>query len=328
MKIPGDGKKITLTVMKKGNEMKTSLVVLAAGIGSRYGAGIKQLAKMDENSYTIIDYSIFDAIEAGFDKVVFIIRKDIEKDFKEVIGSRIEKFIEVDYAYQEMALPADFKAPSDRTKPWGTVHAVLATKNLVNEPFLVINADDYYGKGVFRDLHDFLMTSPAEKDGKIQVAMAGYKLKNTLSDNGTVTRGVSVGNKENKLVNIIETHEISYNRETGDFSSKENLGPDLLNLDSLVSMNLWASFPGFIDLAYEYFISYLEKNRENLDTCEYVLPEMIGEWIKKDSADISIIPTNEKWIGITYKEDLGPAQESFKQMFDEGIYPKDIWKEK
>lgn len=314
--------------MKKGYKMKTTLVVLAAGIGSRYKAGIKQLAKMDDNGYTIIDYSIFDAIKAGFDKVVFIIREDIEKDFKEVIGSRIEKFVDVEYAYQKMTLPGGFVSPEDRVKPWGTVHAVLSAKNLVNEPFLIINADDYYGKGVFRDLHDFLTKSPAEKDGRLQVAMAGYKLKNTLSDNGSVTRGVSVGNRENRLINIIETHEIKYNKEDGTFSSKENLDPDLLNLESLVSMNLWASFPGFIDLAEKYFISYLEQNMENLDTCEYVLPEMIGEWIKKDKAEISIIPTNEKWIGITYKEDLGPAQEAFAKMIGDGTYPKDIWEKK
>lgn len=314
--------------MKKGNKMDTTLVVLAAGIGSRYKAGIKQLAKMDTNGYTIIDYSIFDAIEAGFNKVVFIIRKDIEKDFKEVIGSRIEKFIKVEYAYQELTLPGDFISPTTRKKPWGTVHAVLATKGLVNEPFLVINADDYYGKGVFIDLRNFLLKTPAEKEGRLQVAMAGYKLKNTLSDNGTVTRGVSVGNNENKLINIIETHEIKYNKEDGTFSSKEKLAPDLLNLESLVSMNLWASFPKFIDLAERHFVTYLEKNKNNLETCEYVLPDMIGEWIKEDLADITIIPTNEKWIGITYKEDLRPAQEAFGEMFEDGIYPDDIWKEK
>lgn len=305
--------------------MDTSLVILAAGIGSRYGAGIKQLAKMDENGYTIIDYSIFDAIEAGFTKVVFIIRKDIEKDFKEVIGKRIEKFIDVEYAFQDMTLAGGFTSPETRTKPWGTVHAVLATKELVNEPFLVINADDYYGKGVFKDLHDFLIKTKETKDNKLQVAMAGYKLKNTLSDNGTVTRGVSVGNGENKLVNIIETHEIKYNKEDKNFSSKEGLGPDLLNLESLVSMNLWASFPGFFDLAEKHFISFLENNKDNFETCEYVLPEMIGEWIKEDTADITIIPTNEKWIGITYHEDLKPAQDAFKAMFQNGVYPKDIW---
>lgn len=305
--------------------MKTSLVVLAAGIGSRYGAGIKQLAKMDENSYTIIDYSIFDAIEAGFDKVVFIIRRDIEKDFKEIIGNRIEKIIEVEYAYQDMSLPGGFESPAARTKPWGTVDAVLSTKGLVKDPFLVINADDYYGKSVFKDLHDFLVRTPADENGKLQIAMAGYKLKNTLSDNGTVTRGVSLGNEDNKLVKIIETHEISYDKEAKIFSSKENLDSDILNLESLVSMNLWASFPEFIDLGEEHFISYLEKNKDNLEKCEYVLPEMIDELIRSDKAEVTIIPTSEKWIGITYKEDLALAQEAFKKMLDDGLYPENIW---
>lgn len=305
--------------------MKTSLVVLAAGIGSRYGAGIKQLAKMDENGYTIIDYSIFDAIEAGFDKVIFIIRRDIEKDFKEVIGNRIEKIIEVEYAYQDMNLPGGFESPKDRSKPWGTVDAVLSTKGLVKEPFLVINADDYYGKTVFKDLHDFLVKTPANDNGKLQIAMAGYKLKNTLSDNGTVTRGVSLGNEDNKLVKIIETHEISYDKEANTFSSKENLDSDILNLESLVSMNLWASFPEFIDLGEKHFISYLEKNKDNLEKCEYVLPEMIDELIRSDKAEVTIIPTSEKWIGITYKEDLALAQEAFKQMLDDGVYPENIW---
>ncbi len=304
--------------------MNTTLVVLAAGIGSRYGQGIKQLAKMDDNGYTIIDYSIYDAIKAGFNKVVFIIRKDIEKDFKEIIGSRIEKIIDVEYAYQDMELPDGFESPKDRKKPWGTVHALLSTKNIVKEPFLIINADDYYGKGVFDSLHEFLEKSDKKIDNKLQVAMAGYKLKNTLSDKGTVTRGVSIGNEENKLVDIIETHEIKL-EDDGKISSKENLDKNILNLESTVSMNLWASFPEFIDMSEDYFIKYLEKNKERLDSCEYVLPEMIGEFIEENKADVTIIPTNDKWIGITYKEDLIPAQRSFQKMFDDGLYPYDIW---
>ncbi len=304
--------------------MNTTLVVLAAGIGSRYGQGIKQLAKMDDNGYTIIDYSIYDAIKAGFNKVVFIIRKDIEKDFKEIIGSRIEKIIDVEYAYQDMELPDGFESPKDRKKPWGTVHALLSTKNIVKEPFLIINADDYYGKGVFDSLHEFLVKSDKKIDNKLQVAMAGYKLKNTLSDKGTVTRGVSIGNEENKLVDIIETHEIKL-EDDGKISSKENLDENILNLESTVSMNLWASFPEFIDMSEDYFIKYLEKNKKSLDSLEYVLPEMIGEFIEENKADVTIIPTNDKWIGITYKEDLIPAQKSFQKMFDDGLYPYDIW---
>ena len=304
--------------------MNTTLVVLAAGIGSRYGQGIKQLAKMDDNGYTIIDYSIYDAIKAGFNKVVFIIRKDIEEDFKEIIGNRIEKIVEVEYAYQDMDLPKGFESPKDRKKPWGTVDALLSTKNIVKEPFLIINADDYYGKGVFDSLHEFLVTSDKKIDDKLQIAMAGYKLKNTLSDKGAVTRGVSIGNEENKLVDRIETHEIKLEKD-GKISSKENLDSDVLNLETTVSMNLWASFPEFIDMSEDYFIKYLEKNKENLDSCEYVLPEMIGELIKENKADVTILPTNDKWIGITYKEDLVPAQKSFQKMFDQGLYPDNIW---
>ena len=304
--------------------MNTTLVVLAAGIGSRYGQGIKQLAKMDDNGYTIIDYSIYDAIKAGFNKVVFIIRKDIEEDFKEIIGKRNKKIVEVEYAYQDMDLPKGFESPKDRKKPWGTVDALLSTKNIVKEPFLIINADDYYGKGVFDSLHEFLVTSDKKIDDKLQIAMAGYKLKNTLSDKGAVTRGVSIGNEENKLVDIIETHEIKLEKD-GKISSKENLDSDVLNLETTVSMNLWASFPEFIDMSEDYFIKYLEKNKENLDSCEYVLPEMIGERIKENKADVTILPTNDKWIGITYKEDLVPAQKSFQKMFDQGLYPDNIW---
>ncbi|WP_295883827.1 sugar phosphate nucleotidyltransferase [uncultured Anaerococcus sp.] len=304
--------------------MKTTLVVMAAGIGSRYGAGIKQLAKMDDNGYTIIDYSIFDAKKAGFDKVVFIIRRDIEEDFKEVIGDRISKIIDVEYAYQSLELPAAYEVPQNRTKPWGTVHAVLAAKDLVNDPFLVINADDYYGKNVFKDFYEFLDDANNQDASKLQIAMAGYKLKNTLSDNGTVTRGVSVGDSDNKLVKIIETHEIGLG-EDGKITSRENLDSDLLNLESIVSMNMWATFPKFIDLCEEYFEKYLEKNKDNLEKAEYVLPEMIGEFLEEDIAEITILPTNDKWIGITYKEDLAPAQEEFRKMLENKDYPENIW---
>lgn len=306
--------------------MNTTLVVLAAGIGSRYGAGIKQLAKMDENDYVIIDYSIYDAIKAGFNKIVFIIREDIEEDFKEVIGDRISKIIDVEYAYQTFDLPNGFENPEGRTKPWGTVQALIATKDLVKEPFLVINADDYYGKKAFTDLHDFLVNSENINNDKLQIAMAGYKIKNTLSENGAVTRGVSIANEENKLVKIIETHEIKL-EEDGTLSSKENLDSDILNLESLASMNMWATYPEFIDLCEEYFAKYLEENKDNLERAEYVLPEMIDELLRGDKVDISILPTNDKWIGITYKKDLEPAKAEFKKMLDKGQYPKDIWNE-
>lgn len=306
--------------------MNSTLVVLAAGIGSRYGTGIKQLAKMDENDYVIIDYSIYDAIKAGFNKIVFIIREDIEEDFKEVIGDRIAKIIDVEYAYQTFDLPNGFKNPEGRSKPWGTVQALIATKDLVKEPFLVINADDYYGKKAFTDLHDFLVDPKNANNDKLQIAMAGYKIKNTLSENGAVTRGVSIANEENKLVKIIETHEIKL-EEDGSLSSKENLDSDILNLESLASMNMWATYPAFLDLCEKYFEKYLEENKDNLEKAEYVLPEMIDELLREDKVDISVLPTNDKWIGITYKKDLEPAKAEFKKMLDKGQYPKDIWNE-
>ncbi len=300
-----------------------TLVVMAAGIGSRYGAGIKQLAKLDDNGYTIIDYSIYDAIKAGFDKVVFIIRKEIEKDFKEIIGDRMEDFINVSYVYQSQDLPGEFISPEGRTKPWGTVPALLAAKDEINEEFLVINADDYYGKNVFKDLYNYLENID-DKKAKIPVAMPGYKLSNTLSANGTVTRGVSLADSNDKLLKIIETHEIIENKD-GSIGSKEDLDSDILNKDSLVSMNMWASTPEFIKKSEKYFLDFLESNKDNLEKAEYVLPVMVDQMLKDDLIEVTVLPTNEKWIGITYKEDLKSAQDEFKKLLDEEIYPKNIW---
>ena len=300
-----------------------NLVVMAAGIGSRYGAGIKQLAKLDDNGYTIIDYSIYDAIKSGFDKVVFIIRKEIEKDFKEIIGDRMEDFINVSYVYQSQDLPGEFISPEGRTKPWGTVPALLAAKDEINEEFLVINADDYYGKNVFKDLYNYLENID-DKKSKIPVAMPGYKLSNTLSANGTVTRGVSLADSNDKLLKIIETHEIIENKD-GSIGSKEDLDSDILNKDSLVSMNMWASTPEFIKQSEKYFLDFLESNKDNLEKAEYVLPVMVDQMLKDDLIEVTVLPTNEKWIGITYKEDLKSAQDEFKKLLDEEIYPKNIW---
>lgn len=214
--------------------MKKILVILAAGIGSRYGAGIKQLAKMDKNNHIIIGYSIYDAIKAGFEKVVFIIRKDIEKDFKEIIRDRISEKIEVSYAYQSIDLPEDFEKSSQRKKTWGTVPALISCKNIVKEPFLLINEDDYYGKEPYADMYKFL---DKESKGENKIALAGYKLKNTLSKNGKVTRGICLTDEQNHLFDIKETHEIFL--ENGKLSSKENRSSDVLNINSQVSMNMW-----------------------------------------------------------------------------------------
>ena len=227
--------------------MKTTLIIMAAGIGSRFGGGIKQLEKMGPNGEIIMDYSIYDAVEAGFDKVVFIIRKDIEADFKEIIGNRIGKQVEVDYVFQDINdIPEGFTVPEGRTKPWGTGQAVLCCKGVVKEPFLVINADDYYGKEAFVMMHDFLVNHEEDKE-RFRLGMAGYILKNTLSDNGTVTRGVCVvDEKSGYLEKILETHSI-YADEKGKVHCEEADVAEWIHPDVNVSMNMWAGYPDFID---------------------------------------------------------------------------------
>lgn len=301
--------------------MKTSLIIMAAGVGSRYGAGIKQLATMDNYNSTIMDYSVHDAIEAGFNKVIFIIRKDIEDDFKKIVGNRIEKYIEVEYAYQSLDdLPEGFESPKNRTKPRGTVHAIFSARKLINEAFLIINADDYYGKEAFKLMHKFLHDY---KDcEKLQVGMAGYRLKNTLSDNGSVTRGICIADQDQKLKRIIETHELEVVDKK--IKSRENLPSDILHMDSLVSMNMWASYPKFVEYSDNLFEKFLEENKNDLEHAEYVLPSMIDTLIQKDLVDISIFPTDDKWIGITYKEDYPAAKEEFRKMIDEGIYKENL----
>ena len=302
--------------------MTTSLVILAAGIGSRYGAGVKQLAKMDEYGHTIMDYSIYDAKKAGFDKVVFIIREEIEKDFKENLGKRIEKVIDVEYAYQKNELPQGFTVPKERKKPWGTVPAILSAKEFINEPFLIINADDYYGRKVFELMYKYLNNPENLNKDQIQIAMAGYKLKNTLSDNGAVNRGVCLENDKHELISIKETHGIE--NKDGKILSKENHPAGFLNLESLVSMNVWASFPEFVEISEKYFEKYLEKNKDDLMSAEYILADMVEELLEDKKAKVKVIPTDDEWIGITYKEDLKPAQEEFKKMFEKGIYSPNL----
>lgn len=306
--------------------MSTSLVILAAGIGSRYGAGVKQLAKMDEYGHTIMDYSIYDAKKAGFDKVVFIIREEIEKDFKEILGKRIEKVIDVEYAFQKNELPQGFTVPKERKKPWGTVPAILSAKEFINEPFLIINADDYYGREVFELMYKYLNNPENLNKNEIQIAMAGYKLKNTLSDNGAVNRGVCLENEKHELISIKETHGIE--NKDGKILSKENHPSDFLNLESLVSMNVWASFPEFVEISEKYFENYLEKNKDDLMKAEYILADMVEELLEDKKAKVKVIPTDDEWIGITYKEDLKPAQEEFEKMFEKGIYSPNLWEEK
>lgn len=297
--------------------MKTTLLIMAAGIGSRFGTGIKQLEPVDDSNHIIMDYSIHDAIEAGFNHVVFIIRKDIEEEFKEVIGDRIAKICEkysvtVDYAFQDINdIPGIL--PEGRTKPWGTGQAVLAAKNVLDAPFVVINADDYYGKEGFKAVHEYLANS-----GKS--CMAGFVLKNTLSDNGGVTRGICKMDTENNLTEVVETGNIV---KTENGAEADGV---TIDTDSLVSMNMWGLTPEFLDVLEEGFKEFFEKEvAKNPLKAEYLIPTFIGERLEQDKMSVKVLRSNDTWYGMTYKEDVVSVKESFNQMLEKGVYKADLF---
>ena len=297
--------------------MQTTLLIMAAGIGSRFGGGIKQLEPVDEQGHIIMDYSIHDAIEAGFNKVVFIIRKDIENEFKDVIGNRIEAVckahsVTVEYVFQDINnIPGEL--PEGRTKPWGTGQAVLAAKDVLTTPFVVINADDYYGKEGFREIHDYLV-----KGG--QSCMAGFVLKNTLSDNGGVTRGICKMDEYNNLTEIVETSNIVKNAEGAEADGVK------LDTESLVSMNMWGLAPEFLKTLESGFQYFFEKVvPENLIKAEFLIPTFIGELLAEGRISVKVLRTNDTWYGMTYKEDVAAVKDSFREMLEKGIYREELF---
>ena len=297
--------------------MKTTLLIMAAGIGSRFGEGIKQLEPVDSNNHIIMDYSIHDAIKAGFNKIIFIIRKDIEKEFKKVIGNRItdicDKYnVTVDYAFQDINdIPGTL--PEGRTKPWGTGQAVLAAKNIIDSPFVVINADDYYGKEAFKAVHEFLVNG-----GKS--CMAGFVLKNTLSDNGSVTRGICKMDNDNNLTEIIETKNI-IKTDYGAVADDQ-----VLDIDSLVSMNMWGLTPDFLDVLEEGFNEFFEKevSQDPLKS-EYLIPVFIGQLLEQGKMNVKVLRTNDTWYGMTYKEDVITVKERFSEMLENNFYSIELF---
>ena len=300
---------------------KTTLVIMAAGIGSRFGQGIKQIEPVGPSGEIIIDYSIHDAIEAGFNKVVFVIRKDIEKDFKEVIGNRISNKIEVAYAYQELDdLPQGF-TKGERKKPWGTGQAILAVKDIVKEPFAVINADDYYGKEGFKLIHEFLVSEQSDTTDKYHFCMAGFKLKNTLSDNGGVTRGVCQS-CDGYLTSIVETGGIE--KVDGKAAVKSGDNVKFYDDDTLVSMNMWGISSDFLEVLEDGFKDFLSGLSGDDVKSEYLLPTIIGDLVTEGKADVKVLPTNDKWFGVTYQEDKYSVKESFKKLVENGVYPQNI----
>ncbi len=303
---------------------KTTLVIMAAGLGSRFGEGLKQLAKVGPGGEIIMEYSIHDALEAGFDKIVFIIRKDIEADFKEVIGNRIEKYAEVSYAYQELdKLPEGFVKPVDRTKPFGTGHAVLCCKELIDGPFAVINADDYYGKEGFVKVHDFLVADHSGEE-KLQFCMAGFNLGNTLSDNGAVTRGICQVDDKNHLLKVVETGGLVKTAE-GAGAEKEDGTVEPLDMGIYVSMNMWGFSKEMIDILEENFVEFLQNIPEGDIKKEYLLPSIVDMQIQSGKADVTVLETRDKWFGVTYKEDKQSVMDSFKALVDAGIYKEKLF---
>ena len=302
---------------------KTTLVVMAAGIGSRFGGGIKQLEPVGPSGEIIMDYSVYDAMQAGFDKVVFIIRKDLEKDFREIIGNRMEKIIETAYAFQELDdLPAGFQRPEGRTKPWGTGQAILCCKDLVQEPFAVINADDYYGKEAFVKVHDYLAGEhPA--CGKMDFCMAGFQLGNTLSENGGVTRGICSVNEDGHLTKVTETKNIVKTREGAAVKGEDGRLTSVA-ADCPVSMNMWGFTPEIFEVLENGFAEFL-KNLSDPMKGEYLIPTIVDGLIQKQKANVTVLESRDKWFGVTYKEDKPAVVRSFRELIDAGVYREKLF---
>lgn len=302
---------------------KTALVIMAAGVGSRFGNGIKQLAPVGPHGEIIMDYSIRDALEAGFNKIVFIIRRDLEEEFKATIGARVAKIAEVAYAFQEINdLPEGFTKPEERTKPWGTGHAVLAADKVLTEPFAVINADDYYGKEAYVKVHDYLVQEQP-KDGKLHICMAGFRLGNTLSDNGSVTRGLChIDNGQ--LTGVTETHNIFKTAEGAETRSEDG-SRETLDLKALVSMNMWGLTPAFMDTLKKGFVEFLKGVEPGNVKKEYLLPELIDRLIQSGEAQVDVLESRDAWFGVTYQEDKAAVTEAFQRLTEEGVYPDGLY---
>jgi choline kinase len=300
-----------------------TLVILAAGMGSRFG-GLKQIEPIDEYGHFIIDYSIYDAIREGFTKVVFIIKRENYDIFRETIGKRIEKKIEVEYVFQEIDnLPEGYSVPEGRIKPWGTAHAILCAKDKVDENFAIINADDFYGRDAYHVISKFMKNNNTH-DNILRYAMAGYKVKNTLTENGSVKRGVC--EEENGyLTNIIECKVEKVDSEIIATPLEGGNSFKVLE-DAPVSMNMFAFTKDIFKYLEEGFPLFLDKHKEDIDTCEYLIPSVVFEEIENKIATVEVLKTNAIWQGITYKEDKEKVVKEIKKLVDNNEYPKDLWK--
>lgn len=305
---------------------KPVLVVMAAGMGSRYG-GLKQIDPVDKEGHIIMDFSIYDAVRAGFKKVVFIIKKENEADFKAAIGDRMSKIVEVAYVFQDLNnLPEGYSVPEGRVKPWGTGHAILSCLDEVDGPFAVINADDYYGSHAFQMAYDFL--SQNEDGDTYSYMMVGYKLENTLTDNGHVARGVCVTDEEGHLVKINERTHIE--KREGGAAYTEDDGKTWVEIPegSTVSMNMWGFSTSILKELKDRFAKFLDENLEgNPLKCEYFLPFVVDELLTEKKATVKVLKSMDKWYGVTYKEDKPVVVAAIQKLKDEGLYPQKLWEE-
>ena len=297
---------------------------MAAGMGSRYG-GLKQIDPVDEQGHIIMDFSIFDAKRAGFEKVVFIIKKENEADFKEAIGKRVEKVMDVEYVFQDIHnIPEGYAVPEGRVKPWGTAHAVLSAIDVIDGPFAVINADDYYGKDAFQKIYDYLSTH--EDDEKYRYTMVGYRLGNTLTENGYVSRGVCCINEEGELVSVTERTHIEKTETGAAFTEDGGETWTDISPDSLVSMNMWGFTASFLQEIKSGFAAFLEEGiKANPMKCEYYLPTVVTNLLVAEKATVTVLASQDKWYGITYKEDKPMVVAAIKGLKDSGLYPQHLW---
>ena len=303
---------------------KPVLVIMAAGMGSRYG-GLKQIDPIDDQGHIIVDFSIFDAKRAGFEKVIFIIKRENEQDFREAIGDRVSKYIEVEYAYQDITnLPGGFEIPEGRVKPWGTAHAVLSAMDQIDGPFAVINADDYYGRDSFKKIYDYLLKT--NDDDKYRYAMVGYELQNTITENGYVSRGVCTIDENDNLVQVIERTRIEKHGDGIAFTEDGGETWTALSEDTIVSMNMWGFTASFLKETKQRFAAFLEANLEkNPLKCEYFLPYVVTSLLEEEKATVTVLTSKDKWYGVTYKEDKPVIMAAIKGMKDNGVYPEKVW---
>lgn len=306
---------------------KPVLVIMAAGMGSRYG-GLKQIDPIDEEGHIIMDFSLFDAKRAGFEKVVFIIKKENEADFRAVVGDRMAKYMDVSYAFQDLAnLPDGYEVPEGRVKPWGTAHAVLSCIDQIDGPFAVINADDYYGVEAFKLIYDYLESHP--DDDKYRYTMVGYHLGNTVTDNGHVARGVCTIDENNQLLNVVERTKIE--KRDGGIAFTEDDGKSWTSLpaQTIVSMNMWGFTKSILSEIRDGFPAFLDQGlKENPMKCEYFLPSIVSDLLEEEKAAVSVLESKDKWYGVTYKEDKPVVMAAVKKMKEDGIYPKHLWEGK